>query len=527
MKNKTRENTLQRLLLRNFIILSFLILIAILSCFLIAHFVAETDSFNIQQVDLIFYLDRLENKQFSMIDSHAFLGKNGYFEIVNSSGQTEFSTLPSDKMNTYSASEISFIQETSNQTNIELSTFTDEKNEIVYLISRPISHEKVAHQYMLLDADFRILSNTIPTDKVKLSKREFEYLTHNINNDDSRLTKFSFTAFDEKTYTAIQYDTTYIIDHTSIAIIAFFICLSAGLCLFMLLFFVYLTNKKLKLPLSLFNNIINSFSENNYPKRINYKGTKEFETIFYNFNKMVDLVEESEKIRTQLTEDRHRMMAGLSHDIGTSITVIQGFTTAIKDGIICPNDQQKYLDIILAKCSITTELVTSFSDYSKLEHPEFKMEFQRVNLVEVERELLAILYSELSFAGYQCIVSLPDEPIYCNLDFFQVRRGIQNIIYNVLKHNPPGTLISYELIRIGGFAEIIIADNGIGISDDLKENIFEPFAVANSSGTTQSSGLGLAISKKIIDCHGGTIELMDNYKDFSTAFKITLPIIKD
>lgn len=106
-------------------------------------------------------------------------------------------------------------------------------------------------------------------------------------------------------------------------------------------------------------------------------------------------------------------------------------------------------------------------------------------------------------------MDIPEEEMEIKIDKVQLQRVFDNILGNSIKHNEKGTNIYVSLKEKNDIYEIIIADDGKGISKDIANNIFEAFTVGDESrNSKQGSGLGLAIAKTIVDLHGGTIELV-------------------
>ena len=147
------------------------------------------------------------------------------------------------------------------------------------------------------------------------------------------------------------------------------------------------------------------------------------------------------------------------------------------------------------------------------------------------RGYLAERYDEIKLSGFTLKAVIPETPIMCSLDSYQMKRALDNILYNSLKYNSLGTVIAVSVNEREpadesrhGKVKITRADNGTGITGENAENIFEPFVMGDKSRSGGGSGLGLAITKRIITAHGGTIRLIDPKPDgFSTEFEIILP----
>lgn len=292
----------------------------------------------------------------------------------------------------------------------------------------------------------------------------------------------------------------------------------------LVLIFVFVLRSKFYEPLEKLNKAMELLTEGKRKKPVDYSGPREFVDICDRFNIMVSKLEDSENQRKKLMNDKERMMADISHDLKTPITSIQGYAKALSDGIIADEDKDKYIKIIYEKSKKLTELINIFHEYSKLEHPDFNLIFEKVDLSEYLRAYIALKYEDIVESGFNIEVDIPEEEMEIKIDKVQLQRVFDNILGNSIKHNEKGTNIYVSLKEKNDIYEIIIADDGKGISKDIANNIFEAFTVGDESrNSKQGSGLGLAIAKTIVDLHGGTIELQpESLKKFSTQFKIIL-----
>ena len=233
----------------------------------------------------------------------------------------------------------------------------------------------------------------------------------------------------------------------------------------------------------------------------------------------------SERQRRILDEGRQKLIADISHDLKTPITVIAGYIDAICDGKVPPEEQTRYLRAIQSKAEALTELVNAFHEYSKVEHPEFILHPERTDLCEFLREYLAVKYEEIDLAGFSLEISIPERAIFCQLDPLQFRRVLDNLLSNALRHNRLGTVLFLDVDVEKSFALVRVADNGSGIPPERIPYIFEPFVVGSDARSGTGSGLGLAITRRIMEKHGGTISLTPHpAPGRSTEFVLRLPI---
>lgn len=291
------------------------------------------------------------------------------------------------------------------------------------------------------------------------------------------------------------------------------------------LFIIWLS-RKIGRPLRRLNEAVEAQMEGRVVHVGDCGGAQEIRRIGESFDRLSESLLKSEAERRRLDQGRQKLIADISHDLKTPITVISGYVDAICDGKIPQEEQERYLRAIKAKADTLTELVNAFHEYSKVEHPEFVLHPERTDLCEFLREYLAGKYDEIDLAGFSLEIEIPERAMFCRLDQLQFRRVLDNLISNALRHNRLGTALRFQVTEENGCARLIMADNGAGIPPERAKRIFEPFVVgseARSSG--KGSGLGLAITRRIMEKHGGTIVLSARpTPGWSTEFILTLPL---
>lgn len=295
--------------------------------------------------------------------------------------------------------------------------------------------------------------------------------------------------------------------------------------------FLMWMNRKIKKPLVTLNNAVDQLASGGNVRLGEMEGPWEIRMIGSNMDRMANMLAESEADRKKLDDERQRLLADISHDLKTPITVISGYTKAIRDGKVPPEKVDSYLELIDSKSEELNRLVNSFHEYSKVEHPEFTLNPEETDICEFMRGYLAERYDEITISGFSLNAMIPETAVWCNLDKYQMRRALDNILYNSIKHNGLGTVIAVGVVELEeaeeekpGRVKILLADNGVGIPKEEGESIFEPFVMGDKSRSGGGSGLGLAITRRIVSAHGGTIRLCESRPDsFSTEFEIILP----
>ena len=258
----------------------------------------------------------------------------------------------------------------------------------------------------------------------------------------------------------------------------------------------------------------------------NYTGPREFAEIVQNFNLMAEKLEETEKQKEKLEEDRRRMLMDISHDLKNPITVIQGYAKAIHDGIVPAETVPQYIELICRKAADVSSLTNSFFEYCSMTHPDFRVEPIPCDLCEYLKEYLGEKYEELEMAGCDLTVEFPEQEILCSIDPKMFRRIMENLLNNSMRYNPDGTEIFCGLEVWDGQAVLTVGDHGVGIPPEIQDTLFDPFVVGDSSrGKKQGHGLGMSIVKKVVEAHGGSVHLAkDRTHGLSVEFRIFLPL---
>ena len=258
-----------------------------------------------------------------------------------------------------------------------------------------------------------------------------------------------------------------------------------------------------------------------------YEGPREFEELADNFVQMEEQLRESEEERRRLDEEKRRLLADISHDLKTPLTVIQGYADALRDGMVPEEEREACLRVISQRTQRVNELLLSFHEYSKLEHPQISVHAKRVDLCQTVREYIAGRYGEIELGGFLLEADIPEEPLDCALDPSLFYRAVENIINNAMKYNPPGTCLFVRVQRkgeagSGAFGKIM----GRAFPLSFGTSCSCPFATGDSArGGGHGSGLGLAISRRIAELHGGSLILSDPPPDgLAAEFVFDFPV---
>lgn len=230
---------------------------------------------------------------------------------------------------------------------------------------------------------------------------------------------------------------------------------------------------------------------------------------------------QEQELRENYERARNLMLSDIAHDLRTPITTIGGYAKALNDGLVTSDEKRnEYLEAIENKSKRMSDLITLLFDYVRLDSENYQLRLEKTDIAELLRENAAMLYADVEEKGMEFEIDIPEEPVFLEVDRLQFSRVVTNLINNALKHNEAGTTL---WLQLKASAQIVVGDNGKPIEPLVAEHIFEPFVVADASRVSKGgSGLGLSIAKKIVQMHGWTIELQQDFERQEKSFVINI-----
>ena len=241
----------------------------------------------------------------------------------------------------------------------------------------------------------------------------------------------------------------------------------------------------------------------------------------------------SEAVRAAETANRAKstFLSNMSHDIRTPMNAIIGFTTLAVSNIDDKNKVRDYLGKILSSSNHLLSLINDILDMSRIESGKIHLEETEVSLSDVLHDLKTIISGQIhakQLELYMDAMDVTNEDVYC--DKTRLNQVLLNLLSNAIKFTPAGGTVSVRLKQYPGTVkgselyEIRVKDNGIGMSQEFVQKIFSPFERERTStvSRTQGTGLGMAITKNIVDMMGGTIEVRTE-QGKGTEFIVRLP----
>lgn len=237
--------------------------------------------------------------------------------------------------------------------------------------------------------------------------------------------------------------------------------------------------------------------------------------------KVNELLEEEKERQLNYERRRNLLLSDIAHDIKTPITTICGYSKALSEGVAQEEKRMDYLNAIYGKALRIDELITLLFEYVKLDSEGYILHKEPGDLAELLRETIAAHYADFEEKQISLTIDIPDDSLPCEMDSLQIGRAITNLLTNALRY---GREKGKVLVRLRDDV-LTVADDGKPIDPDFAERIFDPFSREDSSRRTkEGSGLGLSISAKIVEMHGGELLLNQEFGEgYTKAFQIRLP----
>jgi signal transduction histidine kinase len=276
-----------------------------------------------------------------------------------------------------------------------------------------------------------------------------------------------------------------------------------------------LISRRILAPVKALSQAARSYGKGDFSRRVADKGRGELAALSHSFNSMADNLERTQTLR-------RNMVADIAHELRTPLTNLKGYLEAISDGVVEPN--KATIDSLSDEASTLSHLVADLQELSLADAGELKMAFQPEDAAALIRDTIAAINPKVIVKNISVSVVLPDTLSPVNIDARRIRQVLNNLLENAIAHTPTGGKIEVTAREEGKLVFITIADNGEGIPEKDLPMIFERFYRVDKSRTraTGGSGIGLTIVKRLVEAHGGTINVASTVGQ-GASFTFSLP----
>lgn len=216
-----------------------------------------------------------------------------------------------------------------------------------------------------------------------------------------------------------------------------------------------------------------------------------------------------ERSRTEIEEARRRLVAAASHDLRTPLASLRLLVESIDDGVATGETRERYLKEIRTHVGVLSDLIDDLFELSRIEAGDISWTMRQVELHELIGDTVAAMRAPADERGVRIAAELPTGELVASANAEKVQRVLFNLIQNAIRHTPADGSVTVRARPTGGGVEVEVADDGEGVPAGAGERVFEAFYRGDAARGEDGAGLGLAISRAIVEAHGGRIWLED------------------
>ena len=248
---------------------------------------------------------------------------------------------------------------------------------------------------------------------------------------------------------------------------------------------------------------------------------KDLEDLLQEMNNYLEKTQ-MEKIKsTRREKEIRKEIENISHDLRTPLTSILGYLELIKDEDITKEEKYEYIYIVERKSRDLKDLIQSFYDLSRLESNEYKVDIKTIDIHKELMEQLLIYYNDFDKKGIDVELDIGEEAINIQGDLNIIGRIFTNLIQNAIKYAKDTFKVCMK--QSNDNIDIIFSNNFENLDKGDVEKLFKRFYMKDKSRNNQSSGLGLTITKLLVETINGNIraEIKDDFIYFKITFKVS------
>jgi len=278
-------------------------------------------------------------------------------------------------------------------------------------------------------------------------------------------------------------------------------------------------------PIQNIDDRLASIASGDFSGRVEVENRDELGALSANVNRMND---ELRRLSTELeAASRHKseFLANMSHELRTPLNAIIGFSQVLRDEMVGPVNpkQAEYLDDITSSGNHLLSLINDVLDLSKVEAGQIELQVHPFSLREALERGVVMVRERATEEGVRVEFDADPEVDVVDGDERRIKQVIFNLLSNAVKFTPAGGEVDVSATRVNGEVRVSVADTGPGIAPEDRERIFEEFQQSETGvGQREGTGLGLALSKRFVELHGGRIWLESELGHGST-FTFALP----
>jgi signal transduction histidine kinase len=267
--------------------------------------------------------------------------------------------------------------------------------------------------------------------------------------------------------------------------------------------------------------VLRSVGEGARESRAQAHAARELAELAAQVNAMIEQLAAEEARRDAADSARRSLVASISHDLRTPMTSLRLMVDAIEDGLVEPEHLARYLEAMRTHVTALGALIDDLFELSRIEAGDIAWSIRQVELSQLVEEAVTAMRPEAEARGVAVQSELAPAPQSARGDAEKLQRVLFNLIRNAIDHTPADGSVTVRADRAGEWVRVEVADTGDGIPESERDHVFEPFMRGEASRPQGGAGLGLAISRAIVEAHGGRIWVGDS--DVGTRVQFVIP----
>ena len=238
-------------------------------------------------------------------------------------------------------------------------------------------------------------------------------------------------------------------------------------------------------------------------------GDDELAELAGSVNSMIRRLEAEESSREEADSARRRLVASVSHDLRTPLASLRLLVESIEDGVVTGETRDRYIGQLRGHVNVLTDLVDDLFELSRIEAGDIIWSMSRIEVDSLVGDTVEAMRAQAEVHGVSVLAEVPADGLFVTANPEKVQRVLFNLIQNAIRHTPADGSIKVRASATDGGVMVEVADDGAGIPSDDRPHVFEPFfrGGTDTSRSTGGAGLGLAVSRAIVEAHGGEIWL--------------------
>jgi signal transduction histidine kinase len=283
------------------------------------------------------------------------------------------------------------------------------------------------------------------------------------------------------------------------------------------LILTFILSRRILSPVRALITTAKKLGKGDFYQRVNIKDRGEIGELAQTFNSMASDLQRIEKLR-------RNMVADIAHELRTPLSNVSGYLEAIRDGVIKP--EPAVIASLSEEADLLGRLVSDLQELAIADAGELKLERQPEDLTQLIEQSLKSIQAKVLEKGLSTSMDVPVDLPLVDIDYHRIGQVLRNLLSNAIIHTPSGGNIFVSAVQKDKTIMVSVADTGEGIPADELSNMFERFYRVDKSRARNGggSGLGLTIAKRLVEAHGGTIEVSSVFGKGS-KFSFTVPIV--